>query len=33
MATQTPNIYKWTGNADIGKELSNEFWENPEIAD
>jgi hypothetical protein len=26
MATQTPNTYKWTGNADIDKELSNEFW-------
>jgi hypothetical protein len=25
MATQTPNTYKWTGNADIDKELSNEF--------
>jgi hypothetical protein len=33
MATQTPNTYKWTGNADIDKELSNEFWENPEITD
>jgi len=33
MATQTPNTYKWTGNADIDKELSNEFWENPEISD
>ena len=31
MATQTPNIHKWTGNAKIDKDLSNEFWENPEI--
>jgi hypothetical protein len=29
MTTQTPYTYKWTGNADIDKELSNEFWENP----
>jgi hypothetical protein len=29
MATQTPNISKWTGNADIDKELSNEFWITP----
>jgi hypothetical protein len=29
MAIQTPNTYKWTRNADIDKELSNEFWENP----
>jgi ribonuclease HI len=33
MATQTPNTYKWTGNADKNKEFSNEFWENPEITD
>ena len=31
MAPQTPNTYKWTRNADIDIELSNEFWENPEI--
>jgi hypothetical protein len=33
MATQTPNICKWTGNADIDKELSNELWNNPNITD
>jgi hypothetical protein len=33
MVTQTPNIYKWTSNADINKELSNEFWNNPHITD
>ena len=33
MATQTPNIHKWTSNADIDKELSNEFWTNPNITD
>jgi hypothetical protein len=33
MATHTPNIHKWTWNAEIDKELSNEFWENPEITD
>ena len=33
LATQTPNIYKWTGNEDIDKELSNEFWNNPTITD
>jgi hypothetical protein len=33
MATQTPNTYKWTGNTYIDKELSNEFWGNPEITD
>ena len=31
MAIQTPNTYKWTWNANIDKELSNEFWENPAI--
>ena len=25
MATQTPNVWKWIGNEDIDKELSNEF--------
>ena len=25
MAIQTPNTYKWTGNVDIDKKLSNEF--------
>jgi len=33
MAIHTPNIYKWIGNEDINKELSNEFWENPIITD
>ena len=33
LATQTPNIYKWTGNENIDKELSNEFWNNPTITD
>jgi hypothetical protein len=33
MAIQTPNICKWTCNADIDKELSNEFWNNPTITD
>jgi hypothetical protein len=33
LAGQTPNIYKWTGNEDIDKELSNEFWNNPNITD
>ena len=33
MATQTPNICKWTGNKDIDNELSNEFWKNPAITD
>ena len=33
LATRTPNIHKWTGNADIDKELSNEFWNNPNITD
>ena len=31
MAIQTPNTRKWTGNADIDKEFSNEFWENRAI--
>jgi hypothetical protein len=26
MATQTPNTCKWIGNANLDKELSNEFW-------
>ena len=33
MAIQTPNICKWTGNENIDKELSNEFWNNPTITD
>ena len=33
MATQTPNICKWTGNINIDKELFNEFWNNPTITD
>jgi len=33
LAGQTPNICKWTGNEDIDKELSNEFWNNPNITD
>ena len=33
MAIQTPNICKWTGNEDIDKEFSNEFWNNPTITD
>ena len=33
MAIQTLNTCKWTENADIDKELSNEFWENPSITD
>jgi ribonuclease HI len=33
LAAITPNTYKWTGNVDIDKELSNEFWENPEVTD
>ena len=33
MAAQTPNTYTWTWYADIDKEPSNEFWENPEIID
>ena len=33
MASQTPNICKWTQNEDIDKELSNEFWNNPTITD
>jgi hypothetical protein len=33
MALQTPNICKWTCNANIDKELSNEFWNNHTITD
>ena len=33
MAIQTPNVCKWTGNVDIDKELSNEFWNNSTITD
>jgi hypothetical protein len=31
MAIQTPHICKWTGNENIDKELSNEYWNNPTI--
>ena len=33
IAIQTPNICKWTGNADVDNELSNEFSENSAITD
>ena len=33
MATQTPNIHKWTCNAYIDKELCNKFWNNPNVTD
>jgi hypothetical protein len=33
MATQTLNIWKWIGNENIDKELSNKFWNNPTITD
>ena len=33
MVTQTPNIYKWTSNVDIDKELLNELWNNLNITD
>jgi hypothetical protein len=33
MATQTPNICKWKGNANIDKELFNELWNDPNITD
>ena len=33
IANNFPNIEKWTGNADIDRKLSNEFWTNPRITD
>ena len=33
LANNLPNIEKWTGNADIDRKLSNEFWTNSRITD